>query len=179
MEPVAVQPPGTDTVARRTSGPACPAEKTMLRLPCPDVRTPFAIVQAYVAPGPASGTDATIPVVPGATGLGTSIAADVAGPGGTVTVAEPMPTFVHFASETEVTVYVVVEPGETTRRDGLTVSPFSTKPSDHVTFQGPVPVRSARSSADCPAQIVVEPLTVAVGGVITVTVVLPEPTPEQ
>jgi len=42
------------------------------------------------------------------------MAADGAGPGRTVTVAEPVPALVPFGSDTEVTVKVAVEPGVTT-----------------------------------------------------------------
>ena len=74
-------------------------------------------VQAYVAPGPALGIDATSPVAPGGTGLGVAIATCGAGPARTVTVAAPVPEFVHVPSITDVTdttENVDVEPGLTT-----------------------------------------------------------------
>ena len=40
---------------------------------------------------------------------------------------------------------------------------FWVAPSDHVTAHGPVPVRSAEMVVELPEQMVVEPLTVAVG----------------
>jgi hypothetical protein len=50
--------------------------------------------------------------------------------------------------------------------------------SDHFTLQGAVPVRAAAMVAEVPGQIVVLPLTVAVG-VLTVTAALPLPALEH
>ncbi len=53
--------------------------------------------------------------------------------------------------------------GVTVRVATLVTTPPWTTPSDQVTFQGGVPVRSAVTFVDCPEQIVPPPLTVAVG----------------
>jgi hypothetical protein len=74
---------------------------------------------------------------------------------------------------------VVVELGLTTRDVGELGIPFWTKPSDQVTFQGPMPVRAALIVAEPPAQIAVEPETVAVGSVLTVTIAEPVAVPVQ
>ena len=52
--------------------------------------------------------------------------------------------------------------GLTLRVAGLAEAAWM-KPSDHVTDHGPAPVRSAETVAELPRQMVVEPLTVAVG----------------
>jgi hypothetical protein len=92
------------------------------------------------------------------------------GRGLTVTLALPDEVPAQFASETAVTVYVVVEPGLTLRVAGLEVTPVCVTPSDHVKFQGLVPVSVAWIVAEEPWQIDVEPLTVAFGNGLTVIV---------
>lgn len=54
-------------------------------------------------------------------------------------------------------------PGLTERVTGLAPMPLVTNPSDHVTLQGGAPVRNAWMPSADPAQIVPEPVTVAVG----------------
>jgi len=61
--------------------------------------------------------------------------------------------------------------GLTLRVAGLDATLFCTVPSDQVTFQGPVPVRTAWMVVLPPRQIVALPLTVAVGRGLTVTLV--------
>jgi hypothetical protein len=81
----------------------------------------------------------------------------------TVTTAEPWALPPQYASELAVTVYVVVEDGDTTRVAGEAVMPFCTKPSDQVRFHGAVPVSAAEMVAEPPAQTAVVPLTVTCG----------------
>src|SRR5579862_8862262 len=83
---------------------------------------------------------------------------------------------VQFVSEIDVTVYVVLEAGLTERTSGLEAT-LSEKPSDHITDQGPVPVRTAWIDVESPGQIAAEPLTVAVGSGLTTNAALPEDVP--
>ena len=73
-----------------------PTEKTMAFVPAPDVIAPFVIVQAYVAPAPAFGTEAARPVAFWQVAAGAVIVAE--GTGFTVTVALPLPAPAQFAS---------------------------------------------------------------------------------
>jgi len=101
------------------------------------------------------------------------------GNGLTVTIALPEEVPVQFASETTVTVYVVVADGVTLRVAGLLVTPVCVTASDHVMFHGPVPVSVAVSVVELPAQMVAVPVTVAVGNALTVITALPEVVPAQ
>jgi hypothetical protein len=67
--------------------------------------------------------------------------------------------------------------GLTLRVAGLAVMPDCTTPSLQVMDHGGVPVRAALTVAEPCGQIVASPLTVAVGGVFTVTVALPVAAP--
>jgi hypothetical protein len=91
------------TVTPRTQTPAVPAVNVIAGLPGPAVIVPFEIVQRYVAPAPASGTEATRPACPGTAELGAEITAEGALPA-TVTVADPEEVPAPFTSETAVTV---------------------------------------------------------------------------
>lgn len=72
---VAAQPVALVTVTPSATVPLAPAVKvTDLVLP-PAVIVPFVIVQAYVAPAPASATDAALPVEPAHTADGAVIVA--------------------------------------------------------------------------------------------------------
>ena len=88
----------------------------------------------------------------------------------TVTTALPEAVPVQDASDTAVTVYVVVEDGLTERVAGLEGTPVCVTPSDQVTSHGAVPVSAAWIVVEEPAQIVAVPVTVAVGRGLTVTV---------
>ena len=57
FEPIELQPPCC-TVTFNATDPEAPAMNVMLRVPAPPVIVPFAIDQVYVAPTPASGTEA-------------------------------------------------------------------------------------------------------------------------
>ena len=59
--------------------------------------------------------------------------------------------------------------GLTARVAGLLATLVCVTPSDHATVHGPTPVNVAESVALLPWQIVVLPLTAAVGGAATVT----------
>jgi hypothetical protein len=59
-EPIELQPPCC-TVTFNVTIPDAPAMKVMLRVPAPPVIAPFPIDQVYVAPTPASGTEAPWP----------------------------------------------------------------------------------------------------------------------
>lgn len=135
------------TVTPRPTGPVAPAVKVTERVPGPAVTVPFEIVQAYVAPLPASGTEATSPVAFGQAVPGAVIVAF--GEGFTVTSAEPdaVPEQ-DVASSTPVTVYVLEAPGLTLRVAGLERIPVCWAPSLHVTLQGAVPVRTMESGVD-------------------------------
>jgi hypothetical protein len=90
----------------------------------------------------------------------------VAGIVPTVTAALPVRSpacAVQLASVRAVIVYVVVEDGLTLRVAGLVATPLWTTESDQVTFQGPVPVRTAWIGVEPPTQIVAVPETMAVG----------------
>ena len=76
-----------------------------------------------------------------------------------------------WASDTLVTVYVVVDEGCTLRVAGEAPALW-TRPSDQVRVHGPTPVRVAAMSVELPWQIVAVPLTVAVGSARTATVVV-------
>ena len=116
-------------------------------------------VQVYVAPGMV-GVERWI-VPPAQTGL-LLPAVGVAGVGITVTEPDAAPT--PFALQTVATEYVVVTLGFTIRVTGLVVTRSWVNPSDHVTFHGPIPVRSAEICTDWPEQMVPPPVTVAVTG---------------
>ena len=90
-----------------------------------------------------------------------------------VTTALPEALPAQFASETAVTVYVVVAAGLTERVAGEAATPLCVTPSDHVTLQGPVPVSAAEIVVAPPAQIAAPPETVAVGSARTVAAVVP------
>ena len=62
LEPMELQPPLCATVTPSITDPEAPAENVMLRVPAPAVIVPFPIVQVYVAPTPASGTEAPCPL---------------------------------------------------------------------------------------------------------------------
>jgi hypothetical protein len=75
-----------------------------------------------------------------------------------------------------------VDDGLTEREAGLEVIPVCVIPSDHVTFQGACPVSAAWIVADPPAQMLVFPLTTAVGesqGVVTACTSTGEMLPER
>src|SRR5512143_316729 len=161
-DPLLLQPFSV-TVTSSCAGDAVPTEKTMAFVPAPDVIVPFAIVQEYVAPAPAFGTEAARPLAFWQAAAGAAIVAE--GTGVTVTVAPPVPAPTQFASATVVTEYVVVDDGETDRVAGLDAIPLCTKPSAQFSVQGPVPVRATESGAELPSQIPAVPLTAAVGAV--------------
>ena len=56
-----------------------------------------------------------------------------------------------------------MEAGLTERVAGLVVTPFCVNPSDQVKFHGLVPVSAAEIVAEPPVQMLVLPLTAAVG----------------
>ena len=113
-----------------------------LRVFWPAVIVPPVIDQVYIAPAPASGMEATLPVEFAQTDSGAVIVAS--GFAFTITVALPDEVpFAKFISEMAVTVYVVVIVGLTVRVAGLVVTPVCVTPSDHVMFQGDAPVRTA------------------------------------
>src|SRR6266511_4095855 len=58
-----VQPAAVVTVTLRMSVPAAPAVKPIVRVPLPELIVPLEMVQAYVAPTPASATLA-VPLAP-------------------------------------------------------------------------------------------------------------------
>jgi hypothetical protein len=150
------------TVTPSPTGPVGPALNVTERVPVPPVIVPFEMVQAYVAPAPASGTEATSPVAFGHVEAGAVIVAF--GEGFTVTAAEPEELPVHpVASTTLVTVYVLVAPGLTLRVAGLDEIPVSWNPSLQFSVHAAVPVRTMESGVDWPAQIVALPETAAVG----------------
>ena len=62
LEPIELQPPLCATVTPSITHPEAPARNVMLRVPAPLVIVPFPIVQVYVAPTPASGTEAPCPL---------------------------------------------------------------------------------------------------------------------
>jgi hypothetical protein len=99
----------------------------------------------------------------------------------TVTTALPVKSAacaVHNESVKSVTKYVEVDVGDADRDTGLVAIPFWINPSDHTTFHGPDPVRTAcKVVAVPPGQIVVLPLTTAVGRGFTVTNALPLKSP--
>jgi hypothetical protein len=59
-EPIELQPP-CSTVTFNVTNPDAPAVNVMLRVPVPPVIEPFPIDHVYVAPIPASGTEAPCP----------------------------------------------------------------------------------------------------------------------
>lgn len=111
--------------------------------------------EQLVPPDPESGVDRPAQIV--AELLATAVGREL-----TVTVALPEDVPGPFASDTEVTVYVVVKDGLTLRVPGLAVRPLCVTLSDQVIDQGGVPVRAAWIVVDVPAQIVAVPVTVAV-----------------
>jgi len=100
--------------------------------------------------------------------------ATAVGRGFTVTTALPDDVPEQLASETDVTVYVVVTAGDTERTAGEAATPDCVTPSDQTTVQGPVPVSAAWITAEAPpAQTVPPPDAAAVGRGRTVAVVVP------
>jgi hypothetical protein len=85
--PFALQPVAFVTVTLIFTGEAVPASHVIMGVPLPDVIVPLVRAQAYVAPGPASGTEARLPVEPGQTDPGAVMVA--LGGATTVTVADP------------------------------------------------------------------------------------------
>ena len=119
------------------------------------------------SPEPVSGVaaPAQISVEPPATAVGRGL---------TVTSALPDDVPEQLASDTDVTVYVVVVAGETDRVAGEATTPDCVTPSDQTTLHGAVPVSAAWMSAvPPPAHIVAPPETAAVGSGRTVAVVVP------
>jgi len=86
VEPVALQL-ALVTITLRPTGPLEPAVNLIDRVPAPSVIVPFVIDQAYVAPVPAFGTEAELPVESAHTAAGAVITAE--GAGFTLTVALP------------------------------------------------------------------------------------------
>jgi hypothetical protein len=80
----------------------------------------------------------------------------------TVTVALPLEVPEQFASLTAVMMYVVVLDGETVRVADAELT-VCCAPSDHDRFHGAVPVSDIAMLADWPGQMVLLPLTAAVG----------------
>lgn len=74
-EPLAVQPGPVWTVTPSVIGLDAPTANVTLRVPAPAVMIPFVMVQTYVAPVPASETEAT-PLPPTQTPAGAVIAVD-------------------------------------------------------------------------------------------------------
>jgi hypothetical protein len=64
------------TVTSSVTDPDGPAENVMFLVPAPPVIVPFSIDQVYVAPGPASGTEAPFPPELGQTDAGAVISDD-------------------------------------------------------------------------------------------------------
>src|SRR5215472_5378466 len=62
IEPLAPQFPTLDTVTFIVTGLMLSADQVMVAVPWPLVSRPSVMLQRYVAPAPASGTDATLPV---------------------------------------------------------------------------------------------------------------------
>ena len=88
-EPGEAQPAALVTVTSSPTLPLVPAVNVIARVPAPAVIVPFVIDQAYVAPGPASDTEALCPAAPGHTEEGAVIAADGSGLTLAVVVAAP------------------------------------------------------------------------------------------
>src|SRR5262249_54805749 len=130
--------------------PGAPASRVTALVPWPEARFPPSSVQAYVEPS-CPGTDAATPVAPTATPLGAVIDGGSTGVPTTISAA-PVPAVEQWPSETDVTVYVVVEVGLTDRFTTGDAT-LCTRPSDQETSQGPVPVRTAVIWAVSPAQI--------------------------
>jgi hypothetical protein len=116
------------TVTSSWTGDDAPTEKTIAFVPAPDVIVPFVIVQTYVAPVPALGTEAARPPLFWQAAEGAEIVAE--GTVLTVTVALPEAVLAQLASATVATEYVVVVDGETVRVAGLEPIPLWTNPSD-------------------------------------------------
>lgn len=130
------------TVALSIAALAAPAVHVRLRVPCPAVIVPPVMLHVYIAPAPASGTEAVLPVAFAHTTDGAVIVAS--GLGLTVIVALPdEEPLAKFASEIAVTEYVVIIVGLTVRVAGFAVTPDCVTPSDHVTFHGDAPVKVA------------------------------------
>ena len=91
------------TVTERPTNPPLPAVNVKTRAFCPLTGVPFVIVQAYVAPPPASGTEAKRPVAFGAAEAGAVMTAGGATPE-TVIVALPETVPSPTASEKAVSV---------------------------------------------------------------------------
>jgi len=130
--------------------------------------SPAAGVQEHdTPPEPESGVDAPAQI-------SAEPPAAAVGRGFTVTSALPDAVPAQLASDTAVTVYVVVPAGETERVAGEEATPDWTTPSDQVTVHGPVPVSAAwMPAAPPPAHTVPPPETEAVGSGRTTAVVVP------
>ena len=89
-----------ETVTPRWSVPTPPAVYVIAFVPAPAVMAPFVIDQEYVAPAPASGTDAVFPVVDAQSADAAEIVEE--GTGLTVTVALPDAVPAQLASVTAV-----------------------------------------------------------------------------
>lgn len=74
-EPESLQPPADVTATETVVVPETPAVKVMLRDPAPEVSVPLTMDHEYVAPSPASGTDAT-PAAPAQSTPGAATAAE-------------------------------------------------------------------------------------------------------
>ena len=70
-----MQPALVRTVTESVRVPVLPAVKMMFLVPAPEVMVPFEMPQVYVAPDPAFGTDAALPVLPTSTAEGAEMVA--------------------------------------------------------------------------------------------------------
>jgi len=78
-EPEEPHPLPLVTVTFSVTLPLAPAENVIVRVPAPAVIVPFVIDQEYVAPAPASGTDAVWPVALGQSVVGAVISEEGSG----------------------------------------------------------------------------------------------------
>src|SRR5258706_818134 len=76
FEPAAEHPAAAVTLTEIETGPDGPGWKMIADVPAPEVTMAFVSAQAYVAPGPALGTDAAFPAEYGQTAAGAVIPAD-------------------------------------------------------------------------------------------------------
>ena len=130
------------TVTLSIAVPVPPAVHVIFGVFCPVAIVPPVMDHVYIAPAPASGTEAVFPVEVAHTVGGAVIVAS--GLAFTITTALPEEEpLAKFASAIAVTVYVVFIAGLTVRMAGLVVTPVCVTPSDHVTFQGGAPVNVA------------------------------------
>jgi hypothetical protein len=75
LVPDAAHPVADEIVTERAIGPLVAAEKTIERVPTPEVIVPLVIDQLYEAPAPPSGTEAVLPEEPPHTAVGAVIVA--------------------------------------------------------------------------------------------------------